>query len=88
MYLLYFLLGETVNRTSISDFRSRIGDYLGHLGGAPVVLERHGKPTAVVYDLPERPMDIFRAGNSPESVDEPLGTQKTPSFAKITDATL
>ena len=42
-----------MNHTSISDFRSRIGDYLGNLGSAPVVLERHGKPAAVVLSYAE-----------------------------------
>ena len=53
MHLLYALWGKTMNHTSISDFRSKIGDYLGHLGSAPVVLERHGKPTAVVLSYAE-----------------------------------
>ena len=42
-----------MNHTSISDFRSRIGDYLGNLSNAPVVLERHGKPAAVVLSYVE-----------------------------------
>lgn len=42
-----------MNHTSISDFRSRIGDYLGNLSNAPVVLERHGKPAAVVLSYAE-----------------------------------
>lgn len=53
MYLLYSLWGKTMNHTSISDFRSRIGDYLGNLGSTPVVLERHGKPAAVVLSYAE-----------------------------------
>jgi len=42
-----------MNHTSVSDFRSRIGDYLGHLDSTPVVLERHGKPAAVVLSYAE-----------------------------------
>lgn len=39
--------------TSLSDFRNRIGDYLGNIGHTPVILERHGKPAAVVLSYAE-----------------------------------
>ncbi len=39
--------------TSLSDFRNRIGDYLANLGNAPVLLERRGKPAAVVLSYEE-----------------------------------
>lgn len=42
-----------MDHTSLSEFRNRIGEYLGKLSGAPVVLERHGKPTAVVLSYEE-----------------------------------
>lgn len=42
-----------MNHTSISDFRSRISDYLGNLSVSPVVLERNGKPAAVVLSYAE-----------------------------------
>ena len=42
-----------MNHASISDFRSRISDYLGNLSVSPVVLERNGKPAAVVLSYAE-----------------------------------
>jgi len=41
---------------SASDFRNHIGDYLQQVLSNPVVLEKHGKPAAVVisYELYQR----------------------------------
>ncbi|MHB8115285.1 MAG: type II toxin-antitoxin system Phd/YefM family antitoxin [Acidithiobacillus ferrivorans] len=42
-----------MDHASLSDFRNRIGDYLSNLGNAPVLLERYGKPAAVVLSYAE-----------------------------------
>ncbi len=42
-----------MHHASLTDFRARIADYLGNLSTAPVVLERNGKPAAVVLSYAE-----------------------------------
>jgi prevent-host-death family protein len=42
-----------MDHASLSEFRARIGDYLGDIGNTPVLLERYGKPAAVVLSYAE-----------------------------------
>ena len=44
--------------TPVAEFKARLSEYLERLTEGPVIITRHGRPTALVIDVPEDPDDL------------------------------
>jgi prevent-host-death family protein len=47
-----------VRTANVAGFKARISEYLERLREGPVMITRHGRPTALVVNVPEDPDDI------------------------------
>lgn len=52
---------------SIADVKARLSSYIDQARGGPVIVTRHGRPTAILVRAPEDPDDLerFLIANSP-----------------------